>query len=253
MNRVMIADFEPKRAIWLRVIDLILPPRCAISGEIVPVQGTLSPEAWQSLCFIAAPFCACCGYPFEFETEKSALCGPCLSESPPFATARAALAYDDASRNLILRFKHGDHLQLVPTLVPMMIRAGAEVISAVDLVIPVPLHRWRLLSRRYNQAALLAIGIGKATGKTVLADGLLRTRATLSQGHKGARDRAANVRNAFALNPRRDVTGKTVLLVDDVYTTGATVKECTEVLLTAGAKAVHILAIARVVKSTDFS
>ncbi len=217
------------------------------------MQGTLSPEAWQSLRFIAVPFCACCGYPFEFETEKSSLCGPCLSEPPPFSTARAALAYDEASRNLILRFKHGDHLQLAPTLVPMMVRAGGEVISGADLVIPVPLHRWRLLSRRYNQAALLAIGIGKATGKAVLPDGLLRIRATLSQGHKGARDRAANVHNAFAVNPRRSVAGKTILLVDDVYTTGATVKECTEVLLKAGAKAVHVLAIARVVKSTDFS
>lgn len=237
---------------WLTLIDLILPPRCAISGDIVPVQGTLSPEAWQSLRFIAAPFCACCGYPFEFETEKSGLCGPCLTEPPPFSTARAALTYDEASRNLILRFKHGDHLQLVPTLVPMLVRAGGEVIAGADLVIPVPLHRWRLLSRRYNQAALLANGIGRATGKSVMAEGLIRTRATLTQGHKGARDRAANVRNAFIVNPRLDVNGKTILLIDDVYTTGATVKECTKTLLKSGAKAVHILAIARVVKSTEF-
>ncbi len=246
----MIADSRAKKSFWLKLIDLILPPRCVLSGEIVAMQGTLSPDSWQSLRFLAAPYCAICGYPFEFETEKDGLCGGCLAEKPPFTSARAALAYDEASRDLILKFKHADHLQAVPTLTPMLLRAGQEMLEQCDLLVPVPLHRWRLLGRRYNQAALLAWALSRATGKTVLPDALLRTRATVSQGHMKAHNRAANVRHAFAIHPKMAdrIAGKIIVLVDDVYTTGATVRECTDMLLRGGAAQVHVLAVARVVR-----
>lgn len=234
----------------MKIIDLVLPPRCVLSGEIVAAPGTLSPAAWEKLRFIAPPFCASCGYPFEFQTEISSLCGPCLTERPNFTSARAALVYDDASRDLILKFKHADHLQAAPTLTPMMLRAGADLLDRADVIVPVPLHRWRLLARRYNQAALLAMGLARATGKPAIPDALIRTRATPSQGHKKARDRAANVRKAFALHPKRSVSGKVVVLVDDVFTTGSTVSECTKALLQGGAAEVHVLTVARVVRAS---
>ena len=232
-------------------LDLVLPPRCVLSGEVVAHSGTLSPEAWQSLRFITAPFCQTCSYPFEFETENTYHCAACLSDPPPFATARAVLAYDAASRDLVLKFKHGDHLQAVPSLVPMMLRAGAEALAQADMIIPVPLHRWRFLKRRYNQAALLAWGLAKASGRACLPDGLLRVRATPPQGHKRARDRVANVKRAFVPNPRHlaALAGTSVVLVDDVFTTGATLRECAQVLLKAGAREVHVLTIARVLKA----
>lgn len=235
----------------MRGIDLVLPPRCVLSGEIVASPGTLSPEAWQSLRFITAPFCQTCSHPFEFTVESTSQCAACLADPPPFASARAALAYDDASRDLILKFKHGDHLQAIPSLIPMMLRAGAEPLERADLVVPVPLHRWRLLKRRYNQAALLAWGLSRARGKTCLPDALLRIRATPPQGHKRARDRAANVKRAFVphLKYRATIAGKSVLLVDDVFTTGATLRECAQVLLKAGAREVHVLTVARVLKA----
>lgn len=234
----------------LNVIDLILPPRCIQTGEIVARQGTMDPAAWQKLNFITAPFCQTCSYPFEFNTGHESQCAACLTDPPPFASARCALAYDDASRDLILKFKHGDHLQAVPTLVPMMARAASGILSQIDLIVPVPLHRWRLLRRRYNQSALLGQGLGRETGRECIPDALLRTRPTPSQGHMKAGEREENVRNAFAVNPRHQAAlqGKTVLLVDDVYTTGATLRACAKALLKGGVNAVHVLTVARVVR-----
>lgn len=255
MGAVMAGVADLKKSIWIRAIDQILPPRCVVSGEVVAAQGTLSAKVWQSLKFITPPFCAICGYPFEFEAEENSLCAVCLADAPPFASARSALAYDDASRELILKFKHGDHLQAVPTLVGMMMRAGGDALAKTDVIVPVPLHRWRLLRRRYNQAALLAWGLARETGKVCLPDGLLRMRHTPSQGHLKAKDRAQNVKKAFKVNPRHGsaIEDKAVLLVDDVFTTGSTVRECTKTLLDAGAAEAHVLAVARVVRAENLA
>lgn len=231
-------------------VDTVLPPRCVVSGEVVDRQGTLAPRVWAEMRFIADPCCAVCGYPFDFEVEKGALCGACLENRPPYETARAALRYDDKSRPLILAFKHGDKTHIVQAFVPWLKSAGAEMLAQADLLVPVPLHRWRLLGRRYNQSALLALGLGRQCGIAVCADALRRVRATPPQGRLNARQRQKNVRRAFSLDPRRlsQVRGKRIVLVDDVYTTGATVKECASTLLKAGAERVDVLCVARVVK-----
>jgi ComF family protein len=240
------------KAILSGVIDAVLPPRCALSGEVVDKQGMLSPHVWAQLRFIADPLCLCCGYPFEFEIEKGAMCGACLGDPPSFSMARAALVYDDASRAAILKFKHADRIEHVHSFVPWLMRAGAEVLEGVDMIVPVPLHRWRLLKRRYNQAALLAQVLAKSAGKTVVLDALTRQRATPSQGHLGVAERQKNVKNAFVVNPKRlgSLKGRSVVLVDDVYTTGATVSACAEALKRGGAADVRVLAVARVVKTS---
>jgi ComF family protein len=234
-----------------RCIDLLLPPRCIVTGRIVDRQGVIAHEAWQALSFIGAPFCACCGTPFSFAADAEQMCGACLAQLPYYEKARAALAYDDASRDMILRFKHADSLHAVHSFVPWLQRAGAEMLGEADLIVPVPLHRRRLWKRRYNQAAVLAQALGRAHAVAVMPDALVRTRATPPQGHMSRNERRKNVRNAFSVDPRRTgmVKDRRILLVDDVLTTGATVGECARALKKAGAASVSVLALARVVRA----
>ncbi|MGB0720576.1 MAG: ComF family protein, partial [Bdellovibrionales bacterium] len=231
-------------------LDTILPPRCVVSGDLVEGQGMLAPKIWAGLDFIASPFCVKCGEPFAFEVEGDLHCTACLDHPPPYETARAALAYNDSSRDLVLGFKHADQTHAVKAFVPWLKLAGADMLAEADALIPVPLHRWRLLKRRYNQAAIMATALSRETGLPVLYDALLRTRATPAQGHMDRDKRAKNVRKAFAVHPKYAdaIKGKTLILIDDVYTTGSTVKECTKVLLKSGAARVHILTLARVTK-----
>jgi len=234
-----------------QLVDTILPPRCVVSGALVDQQGMVAPHIWSTLDFIAPPCCVTCGFPFDFEVEgEDTVCGACLEHPPPFAMARSALKYNDSSKGLILGFKHGDKTHAVRAFVPWLKQAGGAMWGAVDVIVPVPLHPWRLLARRYNQSALIAQGLGRETGLPVLVDGLRRIRATPPQGHLKAGERHANVKKAFAIHPKRagGLQDKTVLLVDDVYTTGATIKECTKTLLKGGAKAVYVLTLARALR-----
>jgi len=151
---------------------------------------------------------------------------------------------------MILGFKHADQTHNIRAFLPWLKMAGEGMLEEADAIIPVPLHRWRLMKRRYNQAAIMAYALQKETGVPALHDALLRTRATQSQGHLSFNERRKNVKKAFAVNEKYadQVKGKTVIVIDDVYTTGATIKECTKVLKASGASRVHILTLARVVR-----
>lgn len=236
------------------LVDLILPPRCPFTGESVDFQGGISPQAWAGLTFISAPFCYGCGFPFEFSAPKGteeALCASCLAVRPEFNAARAALVYNDASRDLVLKFKHGDQMQAVVCMIPWLKSAGAEFWGRTDVIVPVPLHRWRLLRRRYNQAGIMGQALSRHVDVPCVVDALVRQRATVTQGHLKSKERAKNVRAAFDVPSKKRalIEGKRIVLIDDVYTTGATVRECTKALLKAGAAEVNILCLARVVRS----
>lgn len=232
------------------VIDGLLPPRCLGCGAGVERQGTLCADCWKALTLLGPPCCACCGYPFPYVAEEHALCAACSRQHPAFDAVRSVFRYDDASRDLILRFKHSDETHGAAFFGVWLARSGAEIAARADLVTPVPLHRWRLLARRYNQAALLASALAKATDRPLAVDLLLRRRHTPSQGRLSALARRRNVRGAFTLRPRwaDRVPGRRVLLVDDVFTTGATVEECARVLRRAGAAGVDVVTLARVVR-----
>jgi len=177
-------------------------------------------------------------------------CGPCLSHPPIYDRARAAVVYSEHSRRFILAYKHGDRLDMVPSLVNWLSRAGSDLVRDADIIAPVPLHWTRFLMRRYNQSAELARGLGRLSGVPYQPSLLTRNKRTLSQAGLTGTARAKNVRGAFSVSRSRwsGLAGKRVLLVDDVLTTGATVNACAGVLLWAGAVAVDVLTVARVVR-----
>jgi ComF family protein len=237
---------------WLRtggnaLLDTILPPRCPACREIVGVDGSFCAACWSTLRFITAPWCAGCGTPFDYDMGAAARCAPCLETPPRFASARAALVYDGAAKRVLLGFKHGDRQHLARLMAPQLARVGGDILAGA-LLVPVPLHRWRLWSRGFNQAALLAQALARRTGTPHAVDALIRVRPTVSSRGMGRRARAANVKNAFRVARPDAVRGRTIVLIDDVLTTGATANACARILLRSGASAVHVLTWARVVR-----
>jgi len=233
-----------------RALDLLLPPRCLSCGSVVIQVHSLCPTCWKGLRFLSPPQCYSCGLPFDHELPAESLCGGCLRKPPLWTRARAALAYDTGSKGMILRFKHADYTQAAITFAIWMERAAGPLLTEADIVAPVPLHRWRLFRRRYNQAALLASNLARRGGRRAIPDLLLRKRNTPSQGNLTARQRQRNVAGAFAVLPRWQpaVKDARILLVDDVFTSGATLDACSKVLYRAGAERVEVVTLARVLR-----
>ena len=238
------------RRTGLRGLNALLPPCCAACDAPVDQQGQLCASCFAQTNFISAPVCARCGVPFSSVGQggADALCPGCCERPPHFRQARAALRYDKHGRRLILPLKHADRVELAPILAGMMVRSGAELLGRADILVPVPLHRRRLFHRKYNQAAILAFMVGRLTRLPVQPDALQRLRRTAPLEEKTPEERAQEVSGSLRVRPSRlkRVTGRTVLLIDDVMTSGATANACAQALLQAGALAVDVLVAARV-------
>ena len=237
-------------AAMTRVLDFALPPCCLACQAPVAKQGGLCAECWRAIHFIGAPLCRICGYPFPHDAGLDAVCGACTRKPPAFHRARAAMAYDEASRHLLLAFKHGDRTDSAAPFGEWLARVGDEQLTAVDIVVPVPLHQRRLWRQRYNQSALLAWALGRRSGVEVIPNLLRRRRATRSQQGLNPSERRRNLAGAFDVHPRHRarLEGTAVLLVDDVLTTGATLEACARELRRAGAARIEALTLARVVR-----
>ncbi|WP_174286672.1 ComF family protein [Sphingomonas bacterium] len=237
---------------WLAPIDalarLALPPRCAGCGVPVAQDHHFCAACWSGLRFIAPPWCATCHRPFAYDRGPGTRCAQCLTHPPVHGGVRAAVAYGDTARILALRLKYGRRISIAQTMARQMQRLMPPDAA---LMVPVPLHRWRLWSRGYNQAALIADALAKRTRVPVDRHVLVRRRATPSMRAMSRRKRAEIVAGAFAVVDPVRVKGRAVVLVDDVYTTGATAGACARVLLKAGATSVSVLCWTRVVDGTD--
>lgn len=198
--------------------------------------------------FLDDPVCDGCGAPFEFAPAFGERCAACMAKPRAFARGRAACLYDEHSRELILQMKHADRTDLAGLFARWLSRSARDLIDTSDAIAPVPLHRLRLLRRRYNQAAEIARPLARMSGLDYLPDALVRRRATMSQGGRSARGRRRNVQGAFAVpeGRRAQVAGRRILLIDDVLTTGATAEACARALKAAGAAEVTLAVVAKV-------
>lgn len=227
-----------------QLLDFALPPRCAGCGTIVQEVHSFCPDCWTQVEFLGDSGCTTCGLPLE--ATDAGECGACIARPPRIQRTRSAVAYDELSRSLAIRLKYGRKVALARTMARYMaplVRSGDDAI-----LVPVPLHRGRLWQRGFNQSALVAAEMSKRTGIRSEPRLLKRVKRTPALKGMSVAQRKRTVAGAFSVDPSAELAGRTVVLVDDVLTTGSTAEACAKALKRAGADRVELVSWARVVR-----
>jgi len=229
------------------LLNIFFPAKCLSCNELLPEYGFCVP-CFNKITFSSSPCCAICSHPFEIETNEKALCGVCIKHTPYFDKAFYLFKYDELTKNIIFGFKYYDKTFLAKILAPYLHRLIHQNQAEIDLIIPVPMHPLKIIYRRYNQAALLTKEVGKLLAKKIDLFSLRKAKFTKAQVSLNLKDRRTNIKGSFAV-VNEDIKDKTILLIDDVITTNATINECAKILKKHGAKKVIILSVARVITS----
>jgi ComF family protein len=237
------------RAAGREIADLVLPPACPVCRVRLGSPAGLCADCWRKVRFLERPWCERLGTPLPLDLGPGILSAAAVADPPVYARARSAVSYEGPVPDLVQALKYGDRTDLAPMLGAWMARAAHELVADADLLLPVPLHWTRLARRRFNQAAMLSREVGRLTGLPVATDILLRARRTPPQVGLGRDGRIRNMHGAFVVPAGRiaALAGRRPILVDDVLTTGATLEAAARTLLSAGAIAVDVLTLARVV------
>ena len=227
----------------------MFPRTCPNCNKVIENKKIFCNHCFKNISFISKNICQWCGTPLvSRHTNEKLLCTKCMNKRPTYDMARAAFIYEVFSRDAILKFKYADKMGFANAFIPFMVQAGAPLLEKSDLIVAVPMHWKRKLSRKYNQAEILAKILSDKTKIPYHTNILFRSKYTPKQENKSFKERNANVKNAFKIKNKKKIKGKRILLVDDVFTTGATVSNCAKTLKKAGAKAVYVLTIAKAVK-----
>ena len=231
------------------ILDVGLPPLCPSCRDPVGDGAGLCASCWSKLSPIERPFCEKLGIPFTYDPGPGIYSMQAIADPPAYARARAAVRYDDVARSMVHALKYGDRLDLAPVMARWMARAGTELLADAEVAVPVPLHWRRMWARRFNQSAMLAKAISEVSGAPVAENALKRVKATAQQVGLSQAERARNVQGAFRVPPegRAEVKGRSLVLIDDVLTSGATADACARALLRVGARSLDVVVFARVV------
>ncbi len=227
------------------VINFLFPLRCLSCSEFIAIPNAFCAECWQKFNFIAKPYCNLCGSMLAINIQEVSQCGQCLAYPPPFASCRSLIKFDEHSKKIIHAFKYYDKTILAKLFANLLLQRYTDHFSAVDIIAPVPMNKLKRLFRLYNHSHILAKEIAYLMKKPLYPDLLIKTKWTKPQSALSKSERENNLANSLEFNSKYNINNHSILLVDDVLTTGTTIKKCSIMLKNSGASAVHVFTIAR--------